>query len=67
MMDWLEKDDEGNIISDSWVASRFMPDADNIIPITEDEYFEDDIVSRFIEFVKTIYGETSRQAIKRLL
>ena len=34
-----------------------MPNSDNIIPITEDEYFEDDIVSRFIEFVKTVYGE----------
>ena len=53
----IEKDEEGNIISDSWVDSRFMPDVDNIIPITEDEYFEDDIVSRFIDFVKTVYGE----------
>ena len=52
----IEKDDEGNIISDSWVSSRFMPYRDNIIPITEDEYFGDDIVSRFIEFVKTVYG-----------
>lgn len=53
----IEKDDYGNIISDLWVYSRFMPDKDNIIPITEDEYFEDDIVIRFIEFVRTVYGE----------
>lgn len=53
----IEKDDACNIISDLWVDSRFMPDVENIIPITEDEYFEDDIVSRFIEFVKTVYGE----------
>lgn len=53
----IEKDEDGNIISDSWVDSRFMPDRENIIPITEDEYFEDDIVSRFIEFVRTVYGE----------
>lgn len=52
----IEKDEEGNVTSDSWVDSRFMPDKDNIIPITEDEYFEDDIVSRFIEFVRTVYG-----------
>lgn len=52
----LEKDEEGNIISDSWVDSTFIPDVDNIIPITEDEYFEDDIVSRFIEFVRVVYG-----------
>ncbi|NFO13001.1 BREX-1 system adenine-specific DNA-methyltransferase PglX [Clostridium botulinum] len=52
----IEKDADGNIISDSWGDSRFIPDEDNIIPITEDEYFEDDIVSRFIEFVRTVYG-----------
>ena len=53
----IEKDEEGNVVSDTWVNSRFMPDRENIIPITEDEYFEDDIVSRFIEFVKVVYGE----------
>ena len=52
----IKKDEEGNITSDSWVDSTFIPDIDNIIPITEDEYFEDDIVSRFIEFVKVVYG-----------
>lgn len=35
----------------------FIPDRDNVLPITEDEYFEDDIVSRFIDFIKTVYGE----------
>lgn len=39
--------------------SSFIPDADNIIPICDDEYFEDDIVGRFIEFVKAVYGEDS--------
>ncbi|WP_434293323.1 BREX-1 system adenine-specific DNA-methyltransferase PglX [Clostridium botulinum] len=53
----IEKDDDGNIISDSWVDATFMPDRDNVIPITEDEYFEDDIVARFIDFVRTVYGE----------
>ena len=53
----IEKDEEGNTISDTWVDSRFMPNRENIIPITEDEYFEDDIVTRFIEFVKVVYGE----------
>lgn len=32
-------------------------DADNIIPITDDEYFEDDIVERFMAFIRTVYGE----------
>ena len=30
--------------------------ADNIIPITGEEYFTDDIVKRFVEFVKIVYG-----------
>ena len=53
----IEKDEDGSVILDSWVDGTFIPDADNIIPITEDEYFEDDIVSRFIDFVRTVYSE----------
>ena len=37
----------------------YFPDKDNIIPICDDEYFEDDIVGRFVEFVKTVYGEAT--------
>ena len=43
-----------------WDASKyasFAADKDNIIPICNDEYFEDDIVGLFVEFVKTVYGE----------
>lgn len=36
---------------------RFIPDMDAIIPICDDEYFEDDIVSRFVEFVEVVYGK----------
>ena len=35
----------------------FIPDKDNIIPICDDEYFNDDITGRFIEFIKAAYGE----------
>ena len=45
-----------------WDASKyqkFPADEDNIIPICDDEYFEDDIVGRLIEFVKVVYGEGS--------
>lgn len=52
----IEKDEDGNVLSDSWVEATFVPDLDNVIPITEDEYFEDDIVSRFIDFVRTVYS-----------
>lgn len=34
----------------------FAPDRDNIIPITDEEYFEDDIVSRFCDWLKTAFG-----------
>lgn len=37
----------------------YNPDKDNIIPITDEEYFSDDIVSRFCEWVKIVYGEKS--------
>ena len=35
----------------------FMVDRDNCIPITDEEYFEDDIVGRFCEWLKVVYGE----------
>ncbi len=35
----------------------FKADTNNIIPITDDEYFEDDIVNRFIEFVRVTFSE----------
>jgi len=34
----------------------FTPDDDNIIPILDDEWFEDDIVGRFYEFLKASFG-----------
>lgn len=36
--------------------SSFIPDKDAIIPICDDEYFADDIVGRFIDFVRVVYG-----------
>jgi type II restriction/modification system DNA methylase subunit YeeA len=53
----IVKDDEGKVVEDTWVDATFMPDMDNVLPITDDEYFEDDIVSRFIEFLKVTFGE----------
>ena len=38
---------------------KFIPDDDNIIPVLDSEYFEDDIVNRFVEFVKICFGEES--------
>ena len=35
----------------------FIPDEDAIVPITDEEYFKDDIVARFVDFVRIVYGE----------
>lgn len=39
--------------------TTFIPDKDNIIPITDEEYLEDDIVSRFCTWLKTVFGARS--------
>jgi hypothetical protein len=44
---------------DSSKYQKFIPDDDDIIPITDEEYFKDDIVARFIEFVRIVYGGDS--------
>lgn len=41
--------------------STFAADKDNIIPISDDEYFEDDIVGRFVKFVEVVYGKETLQ------
>lgn len=43
-----------------WDSSKyktFAVDKDNVIPICDDEYFEDDIVGRFVKFIEVVYGE----------
>ena len=45
---------------DVWDDSKydqFKPDVDNIIPISDEEYLEDDIVSRFCAFLKVAFGD----------
>ena len=37
----------------------FLPEDDNIVPIGSTDYFNDDIVVRFIDFVRTVYGEST--------
>ena len=43
----------------AWDDSKyttFLPDEDAILPICDDEYFDDDIVGRFVEFIATVFG-----------
>jgi type II restriction/modification system DNA methylase subunit YeeA len=42
---------------DDFPTTRYLPDEDNIIPICDDEYFEDDIVGKFIEFIETVFDK----------
>ena len=53
-------DEEGIVYAGGeWDATRyktFIPDADAIIPVCDDEYFIDDIAARFVLFVETVYG-----------
>lgn len=46
---------------------RFAPDADNCLPITEEHFFEDDIVTQFVDFVKAVFGEESLENNLRYL
>ena len=42
-----------------WDASKystFLPDADNVLPITDEEYLEDDVVGLFCAWLKKVYG-----------
>ena len=43
-----------------WDDSKYktiIPDSDNIIPICDDEYFDDDMTGRFVAFVRKVYGD----------
>jgi type II restriction/modification system DNA methylase subunit YeeA len=51
---------QGEILQDylnQITQPKFMPDKDNVLPILEGEWFADDIVSRFREFLKVTFGE----------
>ena len=48
-----------------WDASKyatFPADKDNIIPICDDDYFDDDITGRFIKWIETVYGAASLES-----
>lgn len=52
----------------NWDSSKYhtyVPDSDNIIPICDDDYFDDDITGRFVKWVETVYGkETLEENLK---
>ena len=52
---------------DSSKYIRFIPDKDGIIPICDDEYFEDDIVGGFVRFVEAVYGKATLEENLRFI
>ena len=60
-------DESGLILADQGATVRdylarvpsptFAPDQDNVIPIVDGDWFEDDIVARFREFLRVAFGE----------
>ena len=40
----------------------FAPDKDNVIPITDEEYLEDDIIARLCDWLKVVYGADTLEA-----
>lgn len=64
-------DEEGLIYAGGeWDESRYktiIPDPDNVLPICDDEYFDDDLTGRFVEFVKIVYGEDTLEENLRFI
>lgn len=53
-----------------WEDSKyrtFMPDEDNCIPITDEAYFSDDIVGRFEEFIRVVFGNETLEENLRFI
>ena len=53
-----------------WDSSKYqtiIPDSDYILPICDDDYFDDDIVGKFIDFVRKVYGEDTLEENLRFI
>lgn len=57
--------DQGSTLED-YLAKiphpTFMPDRDNVIPVVDGDWFEDDIVARFRQFLRIVFGEENFEA-----
>lgn len=53
-----------------WDASKYktiIPDADNILPICDDEYFDDDLLGKIVNFVEVVYGKETLEENLRFI
>lgn len=48
-------------------SPTYMPDDDNVLPITDDEYFDDDIVGNLVQWVRATYGEETLEENLRFM
>lgn len=47
----------GGVWNDARYSEGFMPCEFGVLPITEDQFFEEDLCTRVIDFIKVVYGE----------
>ena len=59
---WFAKTDDNR-----WVPNVLEIDRDNILPICDDDYFADDIVERFVDFVEKVYGKETLEENLRFI
>lgn len=62
--------DQGSTMQDYFAkvpSPTFAPDADNVIPIVDGDWFEDDIVERFRQFLRAAFGEQYFEANLRFV
>ena len=59
---WFAKTDDGR-----WIPNLLEVDGDNILPICDDDYFADDIVERFVDFVEKVYGKETLEENLRFI
>ena len=53
-----------------WDASKYktiIPDADNILPICDDEYFDEDLLGKIVKFVEVVYGKETLEENLRFI
>ena len=53
-----------------WDNSKYktiIPDADNILPICDDDYFEDDLTGKVIKFIEVVYGKETLEENLRFI
>ena len=53
-----------------WDASKYatiIPDVDNILPICDDEYFDDDLLGKIVNFVEVVYGKETLEENLRFI